>query len=70
MKCMGSKNRSEVFGPRCGEPARWMFADQPCCDVCAERWRVAARDPNTILNVRIGRARTEAEIAAMVRPIQ
>jgi hypothetical protein len=68
--CMSAKDITKPFGDRCGNRATWMFVDQPCCDACAERWRTAMRDPHTILNAIVNRARTEEEIKAMLRPIQ
>lgn len=56
-------------GPRCGRPALYETINGPHCERCAERLREAARNPHTVMNVLGGgRARTEEEIARLVRP--
>ncbi len=68
--CMGSKG-DRLFGPRCLAPATWRNLSQPLCDACADRARAAYRDPHTLGNVVCGgRPCTEAQIQAMIRPIQ
>lgn len=57
----------------CGRPATHLARGdrKPLCDAHAAQLREALRDPQTFGNILAGgRARTEQEIAAMVRPMQ
>lgn len=56
----------------CGEPATHAGygGTKPLCDKHAQELRDALRSPDTVGNVLAGRARTEEEIAIMVRPLQ
>jgi hypothetical protein len=77
-KCLGPKEiptfslKSLFHNERCLAPATHVdvFLNRPLCDACAERSRAALRDPNTLGNVLGKRARTEEEIARMIRPLQ
>ena len=66
-RCMAPKNRSELGGPRCQEPATHDSVFGRCCEVHAEELREALRSPNTVGNLLTGgRPRTEDEIARLV----
>lgn len=57
-------------GPRCQEPATHATVMGRRCARHAEELRQSLRDPNTLGNILAGgRARTEEEIAAMVREL-
>jgi hypothetical protein len=69
-KCMGPKNQ-KLFAERCLAPATHITIQGPHCAACAEALRKSLRDPNTLGNILAGnRARTEEEIALMVRLLQ
>ena len=55
----------------CNEPATHTAygGDKPLCPKHAEEMRAALRSPDSLGNVMAGRARTEEEIAGMVREI-
>jgi len=55
----------------CGAGATHVgFAGNLLCTVHAEAARVALRNPDCIANLRLGRGRTEEEIAQIVRPLE
>lgn len=54
---------------RCGAPATHEGFWGDLCERCAELSRERARNPLTMINVMAGRARTEEEIARLIRPI-
>jgi len=59
-------SREPIF---CNEPATHESISGDRCDACAEKLRQAMRNPNTVMNMLAGGARTEAQIARMVRVI-
>jgi hypothetical protein len=65
-RCMAPSNPSTLGGPRCQAPAAYSTVLGRRCTRCAEELRRAMRDPNTFINVIVGRARTEEEIDRMV----
>ena len=65
-RCMTPSNPSTLGGPRCQAPAAYSTVLGRRCTRCAEELRRAMRDPNTFINVIVGRARTEEEIARLV----
>lgn len=55
---------------RCGKPAMFESPLGDYCEACAEKLRERMRNPNMALNVLAGGgARTEEQIAKLVRPI-
>ena len=68
-RCMAPHDESTLGGPRCQEPATHITVLGRRCIRCAEDLRRAMRDPNTFINVVLGRARTEEEIAKLVVPL-
>ena len=69
--CLGPKDPDRLFSDRCLQPAAFHDATtgRPLCPVCADRLAKALRSPNSLGNVIAGRARTEAEIARIIRPL-
>lgn len=66
-KCMASADGS-LGGPRCGaEPTHDTWVG-PRCTKHAEHLRTALRSPSSVANMMLKRARTEDEIAKLVRP--
>jgi hypothetical protein len=69
-RCMAPKNRSELGGPRCQEPATHDSIFGRCCTPHAEELREALRSPDMIGNLLAeDRSRTEEEIARLVREL-
>lgn len=66
-KCEGARDEKVLGGARCDKPATHASILGPRCDNCAESLRGVMRDPNTVLNVVHGRARTEDEISKLVK---
>jgi hypothetical protein len=59
-----------IGGPRCGKPAVYRSLLGYRCEACAELFREAARNPNSVMNLLAGGApRTEAQIDAMLHRI-
>jgi len=69
-RCEAAADPSKLGGPRCGAPATFESLLGYRCDACAVKFREACRNPRTFANVIAGRARTEEEIAQLIRPIQ
>jgi len=65
-RCMAPRNQATLGGPRCQAPATHATVLGRRCTACTEELRRAMRDPNTVVNVVVGRARTEEEIARLV----
>ena len=68
-RCMAPSNPSTLGVPRCQAPATHVTVLGRRCTRCAEELRRAMRDPHTFINVIVGRARTEEEIARLVTPL-
>lgn len=68
---LGFLKDGQLGGERCGKPAVYDTPLGPRCEACSEEFRRMARDPNTVINILAGgRARTEEEIARLLRPIE
>ena len=63
---MAPHDASTLGGPRCQAPATHATVLGRRCTPHAEELRRAMRDPNTFINVALGRARTEEEITKLV----
>lgn len=54
----------------CGQPASHLaHGRMPMCPEHAEKFRTSLRSADCTMNLRIGRGRTESEIAELVKPI-
>ncbi len=69
MKCEAAADPKILGGPRCGKPATFSTPLGYYCDDCIERFRAVCRSPLSMINVIAGRARTEEEIARLIKPI-
>ena len=69
-RCMAPADRNVLGGARCQKVATHTGVFGALCETCAELERRMYRNPNTLGNmIAGGRARTEEEIARLVRPI-
>lgn len=63
-------SRDHPFGERCGDPATHWSQLGPRCTKHAEELRAALRNPNAIINLSVGRGRSEKEIERFVKELQ
>lgn len=66
---MNLRDGESIGGARCQDTATHVTVLGCRCARHAEELRAALRDPLSVGNVLKGRARTEEEIACMVRPL-
>lgn len=69
ISCEAQADRKVLGGPRCGKTATYSTPLGYRCTECADHMRADARNPNTLINVIAGRARTEEEIEAMIKAL-
>jgi len=69
-RCMAKRDGEPLGGERCQAAATHETLMGPRCAKHAEEFKQALRDPRTLGNVMAGRARTEDEIALLVRELQ
>lgn len=60
---------TSIGGPRCREPAAYETPLGERCEGCIEKYREAMRSPNNMMNIMLGRPRTEEEIEQSIRRI-
>ena len=67
--CEAQADRKVLGGPRCSKPATYSTPLGYRCTECADHMRADARNPNTLMNVIAGRARTEEEIEKLIKAL-